>query len=247
MADPAADIIIPRFMELQQKTVDGLFSPQDENYRKRKDAIFKSCDKEGDGVLNEAEYIELQKANLDLWREMYGEAPNITEDELKKVYAIKDKFQPETDGITLEDFRLLSEALMRHPQLKLTRRGDVKVELEMPVEVVEPAAEKKEDDIPEDLQKIKEGAEKRIEETKEKLFQDDADSAAKQSQEAEKSTENVAKEDQKAEAEAGTEENKDKAVEHPKPIAEEESTPMDSIKEFFGFKKDGEETENPIE
>lgn len=60
MADPAADIIIPKFMELKQETVDGLFSPSDENYRKRKDAIFKNCDKDGDGVLNESEYIDLQ-------------------------------------------------------------------------------------------------------------------------------------------------------------------------------------------
>ena len=82
MADPAADIIIPRFMELKQETVDGLFSPSDESYRKRKDAIFKNCDKDGDGVLNEEEYIDLQIQNLDLWKEQYGEAPALTKEEL---------------------------------------------------------------------------------------------------------------------------------------------------------------------
>lgn len=125
MADPAADILVPKFMELKQETVDRLFEPSDGEYRARKQKIFLDVDKDGDGVLNEEEYIDLQLQNIDLWREQYGEAPNITRDELKRVYAIQNEFNKSYDGLTLEDFRQLSEALVRNPKLKLTRRGDV--------------------------------------------------------------------------------------------------------------------------
>lgn len=59
MADPAADILVPKFMELKQETVDKLFEPSDPEYRARKQKIFLDVDKDGDGVLNEEEYISL--------------------------------------------------------------------------------------------------------------------------------------------------------------------------------------------
>ena len=58
-------------------------------------------------------------SNVDLWKQKFGEAPDFNSNDLKKIYSIMNSFDKTKDGLTLNDFQLLSTALFQNKKLKI--------------------------------------------------------------------------------------------------------------------------------